>query len=200
MARKTTTTTPAKATSKGKADPYANVKDDGAESSAQIVFGLMSSEADYETRVLTQGPILAKRIAAGEKNADIARGLVALLVDAGKVVVKTAADEKRAQNTAAQKVSRYARIGDAILKAQKDPKADLQNAIAKASAKVRNSGPKASPKTPEEKVAILLDSLVKVIAKADRKALESLDTALTTVVLDAVAKRYAELDTAAKVA
>lgn len=191
MARKTTTTTPAKATTKTKADPYANVKDDGAESSAQIVFGLMSSEADYETRVLTQGPILAKRIAAGEKNADIARGLVELAKGAGKSL---------SQNTAAQKVSRYARIGDAILKAQKDPKADLQNAIAKASAKVRNSGPKASPKTPEEKVAILLDSLVKVIAKADRKALESLDTALTTVVLDAVAKRYAELDTAEKVA
>lgn len=191
MARKNTTTATAKATSKGKADPYANVKDDGAESSAEIVFGLMSSEADYETRVLTQGPILAKRIAAGEKNADIARGLVELAKGAGKSL---------SQNTAAQKVSRYARIGDAILKAQKDPKADLQNAIAKASAKVRNSGPKASPKTPEEKVAILLDSLVKVIAKADRKALESLDTALTTVVLDAVAKRYAELDTAEKVA
>lgn len=187
MARTTKNSTTKNSTAK--TDRYANVKDDGKETSAQIVFGLMSSEADYQTRVAVQGPILAKRVAAGEKQADIVRELQAIAEQNGRRLTREAG---------AQRVSRYVRIGDALLTAKKGE--ESAEVIAKASAKVRNSKPRQSPKSPEEKIAVILDTLVKVIAKSDRAALEKLDTALTDVVLDAVAKRYTELDAADKVA
>lgn len=191
MARTTkkvsTTATPKVSTKK--ADRYAKVNDDRAESSATLVWSLMTAEADYQTRVAVQGPILAKRVAGGEKQADIVRELIAIAEGAG---------HRLSREAGAQRVSRYVRIGEALMSAKKDD--DPQEVIRKASAKVRNSGPKGSPKSPEEKVAVVLDTLVKVIAKADRAALEKVDTAITTVVLDAIARRYSDLDTAEKVA
>jgi hypothetical protein len=192
MARKTNTTTSktSKTTSKPKTDRYAKVEDTGAESSATLVWSLMTAEADYQTRVAVQGPILAKRVAAGEKQADIVRELQAIAKGAGRILSREAG---------AQRVSRYVRIGEALLTAKKDEKPE--EVIAKASAKVRNvGGNPGGRKTPEEKIAIVLDTLVKIIAKSDRAALEKLDTAITTVVLDAVHARYADLDTAEKVA
>ena len=165
-------------------DVFAKVADTVKESSAQIVFDLMTSESDYATRVTTQGVILAKRIAAGEKQADIARELVAIGEKHGK---------KMAANTAAQRVSRYARIGMAIVKAPKGT--ELTDTIAKASKAVRGTkGPKVAPKTNSEKVAILLDSLVKVLVQLTQAELEQADTAMTTVITDVIANRYAELE------
>lgn len=165
-------------------DVFAKVADTVKESSAQIVFDLMTSEADYATRVTTQGVILAKRIAAGEKQADIARELVAIGEKHGK---------KMAANTAAQRVSRYARIGMAIVKAPKGT--ELTDTIAKASKAVRGTkGPKVAPKTNSEKFAVVLDTLVKLIAKADQASLETADTAISSVIVDAIAARYAELE------
>jgi hypothetical protein len=165
-------------------DVFAKVADTAKESSAQIVFDLMTSEADYATRVTTQGVILAKRIASGEKQADIARELVAIGEKHGK---------KIAANTAAQRVSRYARIGMAIVKAPKGT--ELTDTIAKASKAVRGTkGPKVAPKTNSEKFAVVLDTLVKLIAKADQASLETADTAISSVIVDAIASRYAELE------
>jgi hypothetical protein len=189
MARTQKTPATPKAPAKVKADPFAKVNDDTAATSAEIVTGLMDAEGDYATRVAHDGPILAKRIASGEKNADIARGVVEIMAGKGRKV---------SQNTAAQKVSRYARIGEAILKADKAD--DLQETIAKASAKVRGGKPKASPKTDAEKVAIVMDTLVKIIAKVDFPVLEKIDTAITTVLADAIAKRYEEIEEAEKIA
>ena len=164
-------------------DIFAKVSDNIGESSAFIVWDLMTSEADYATRVTTQGVILAKRIAAGEKQADIARQLVEIAEKHGK---------KIPQNTAAQKVSRYARIGMAIVKAPKG--AELTDTIAKASKKVRGTkGPKVAPKSNDEKAAAMLDSIVKLIAKSTQAELEKLDAGMT-VIMDAMAARYAELE------
>jgi len=164
-------------------DIFAKVADTAKESSGAIVWGLMTSEADYATRVTTQGVILAKRIAAGEKQADIARQLVEIAEKNGK---------KIPQNTAAQKVSRYARIGMAIVKAPKG--AELTDTIAKASKAVRGTkGPKIAPKSNDEKASAMLDSIVKLIAKSTQAELEKLDNGLT-VIADAVAARYAELE------
>ena len=190
MATKTTTKKTTTTTKPAKVSKWDAVTDDTTDSSAELVAGLMAAEGDYATRVAHDGPIIAKRIANGEKNADIARDVVALLAGQGKTVK---------QNTAAQKVSRYARIGEAIINAKKGD--DLQEVIAKASAKVRGKGGNpGGRKTHDEKVAIVLDTLVKLIAKGDRAQTEKTDTALTTVIGDAIARRYAELDTAEKVA
>jgi len=165
-------------------DIFAKVADTSKESSAQIVFDLMSSEADYATRVTTQGVILAKRIAAGEKQADIVRELIDIGEAKGKKITRDAA---------AQRVSRYSRIGLAIAKAPKGEQ--LTDTIAKASKAVRGTkGPKVAPKTNDEKFAIVLDTLIKLIAKADQASLEKADTAISSAVVDAIASRYAELE------
>jgi hypothetical protein len=169
---------------KVKADPFAKVTDNYSGSSAELVWDLMGSEADYATRVQTQGTILAKRIANGEKNATIARELVAIAKAKGQVI---------SQNTAAKKISRYQSIGLAILKAKPKNEVDMSKVIASASAKAR--GAKTNPpKSNDEKASAMLDSIIKLIAKCSQAELEKLDTAVTTVIVDAIASRYAELE------
>lgn len=187
MATKTKTTKTN--TTKTKADPYAKVTDNVKESSADLVWSLMTTEADYQTRVAAQGPILAKRVANGEKQADIGRELQAIAAAKGR---------RLSREAAAMRVSRYVRIGEAIVKGGKDAK--VEDIITKASAKVRKGGANRSPKSTDEKVAIALDTLVKLLAKANRAELEKADNAVTTVLVDAIARRYAELDAAEKVA
>ena len=181
------TTTKKVATAKAdkvKPDPFAKVTDNYSGTSAELVWGLMDSEADYATRVQTQGTILAKRIANGEKNAAIARELVAIAKAKGQVI---------SQNTAAKKVSRYQAIGLAILKAKPKNEVDMSKVIAGASAKAR--GAKTNPpKSNDEKASAMLDSLLKLVAKCSQTELERLDTAVTSVLVDAIAARYSELE------
>jgi len=139
--RATKASTKAKATKAStKPDPYAKVTE-VPESSGAIVYSLMTAETEYETKVATLGPVIAKRLAGGETNAAIAREVVALAKEQGQTIK---------QNTAAQRVRRYGMVGEAILKA--DAKADMSEVIAKASTKARGaSKPKAEgkPKTPK---------------------------------------------------
>ena len=177
------TTKKAAAAPKASKDIFAKVADTTKESSGAIVWGLMTSEADYATRVTTQGVILAKRIAAGEKQADIVRELIAIGEANGKKITR---------DSAAQRVSRYSRIGMAIAKAPKGEQ--LTDTIAKASKKVRGASAPTPPKSTSEKFAVVLDTLVKLIAKADQASLETVDTAISSVIVDAIANRYAELE------
>lgn len=170
------------------------VKDDIKVTSSEIVFTLMNDEATYEARVLTMAPVLASRVAGGESQADIARGLTALAKAQGRVLTLAAAK---------MRVSRYVAIGQKITSAPKD--ANLSDVVAKASAAVRGTkkktdgGGKGGNKTNDQKAAIVADTLGKIIAKADRAELEKID-GLVTAIADMVAARYAELDTAEKVA
>lgn len=174
--------------------PAKTAKDDLKVTSSELVFTLMNDEATYEARVLTMAPVLASRVAGGESQADIARGLTALAKAQGRVLTLAAAK---------MRVSRYVAIGQKITSAPKD--ANLSDVVAKASAAVRGTKPKgAKPegnkaKTNDEKAAIVADTLGKIIAKADRAELEKID-GLVTAIADMVAARYAELDTAEKVA
>ena len=178
-----------------KADKFAGVKDAGKDTSAQIIWDLMSSEADYKSRVAQQGPILAKREALGEKQADMARELVAIAKTNGRALSRDAS---------AKRVSRYVKVGLAIINAPKGAK--LEEVIDKASAQVRNGGKrKAQPegkstKSNTDKASAMLDSLLKLVAKMDKTELEQFDTAVSSVVMDAIAGRYTELETMEKVA
>ena len=172
------------AATKAPKDIFSSVSDNIGESSAVIVWDLMNSEADYATRVTHQGVILAKRIAAGEKQADIVRELIEIGKENGKTITRDAA---------AQRVSRYSRIGMAIVKSPKGEA--LTDTIAKASKAVRGTkGPKVAPKSNDEKAGVMLDSIIKLIAKCTQAELEKLDTAISSVVVDAIATRYAELE------
>jgi hypothetical protein len=180
-------TTTKKVTAKAdkvKADPFGKVTDNYSGTSAELVWELMGSEADYATRVQTQGTILAKRIANGEKNATIARELVTIAKDKGQVI---------SQNSAAKKISRYQSIGLSIIKAQPKTAEDMSRVIASASAKARGAKPSAA-KTNDEKASAMLDSLLKLVAKCSQTELERLDTAVTSVLVDAIAARYSELE------
>jgi len=126
--RTTKASTKAKATKAStKPDPYAKVVE-VEDTSAAIVYSLMTAETDYQGKVASLGPVIAKRLAGGETNAAIAREVVALAKAQGQTIK---------QNTAAQRVRRYGMIGEAILKA--DAKADVSEVIEKASAKARGN-------------------------------------------------------------
>lgn len=180
----TATAKNAKATATPKA-----IKDDLKSTSSEIVWTLMQDEATYEARVLTMAPVLASRVAGGETQADIAKGLTALAKTQGRVLSLAAAK---------MRVSRYVAMGNAITSAPKG--ADMSQVVAKASAKVQGHAKKGgkpegnSKKTTDEKAAIVADTLVKIIAKASRADLEKID-GLVTILSDAVAARYADLDT-----
>ena len=169
-----------------KPSKYDAVKDDRSESSATLVWSLMTAEADYQTRVAVQGPILAKRVAAGEKQADIARELVAIAKGNGN---------RMSQNTAAQRVSRYFRIGEEIIAAP--PKADMSEVISNASASVRSGGKgkgKQTRRTVEERIAAWAEEGLALLRKAETKAnVEAMDTA-ATVLVEAIAEAYALLE------
>lgn len=166
-----------------KTSKYDTVKDDRSESSATLVWSLMTAEADYQTRVAVQGPILAKRVADGEKQADIARELVAIAKANGN---------RLSQNTAAQRVSRYVRIGEKIIAAP--AKADMAEVISKASASVRSGGKgkgKQTRRTVEERIAAWAEEGLALLRKAETQAqVEAMDTAATTLV-EALAEAYA---------
>lgn len=178
-----------------KADKFASVKDTAKETSGQIIWELMTSESDYKSRVATQGQILAKREALGETQANMARELVAIAKANGRVLSRAAS---------AKRVSRYVKIGLAVINAPKG--ADIEEVIEKASAQARNGGKrKAQPegksaKSNTEKASAMLDSLLKLVAKMDKSELEKFDTAVSSVVMDAIAGRYTELETMEKVA
>lgn len=188
----TATAKNAKATATAKAAP---VKDDIKVASPEIVWTLMQDQATYEARVLTMAPVLASRVAGGETQAEIAKGLTAIAKAQGHVLSLAAAK---------MRVSRYVAMGNDIAKAPKG--ADMSALVAKSSAKVQGNGKKKggnpdgnSKKTTDEKAAIVADTLVKIIAKATREDLEKID-GLVTILADAVAARYSDLDTAEKVA
>lgn len=170
-----------------KPSKYDTVKDTAGETSGSIVWSLMTAEADYQTRVAVQGPVLAKRVADGEKQADIARELVAIAKGNGN---------RMSQNTAAQRVSRYVRIGERILDA--GPKDDISEVIAKASAAVRSKGKgKVTRRSQAERVASWAEDGLKLLRAAKVTAdVEAIDTVVTTM-LEAIAEAYAATEAGA---
>lgn len=192
--KKATATATAKSAPKGK-DIFADIKDTRKESTAELCWGLMVSESEYAGKSVEFGVIIAKRIAAGERNVDIAKELSA---------IATANGNRLSARTAAVRVTRYERVGLAVLKAGK--KDDLSDVVAKANAANRGTGArKAQPegksaKSNTEKASAMLDSLLKLVAKMDKSELEQFDTAISSVVVDAIAGRYTELETIEKVA
>lgn len=172
---------------KGK-DLFAGIEDTFSESTAQLCWGLMVSESDYASKSVEFGVVIAKRIASGERNVDIAKELSAIATENGN---------RLTARTAAVRVTRYERVGLAVLKAGK--KDDLSDVVAKANAANRGTGTRKAqppaPKSNSDKASAMLDSILKLIAKMSQAELETFDTAITSVVSDAIAARYTELET-----
>lgn len=172
------------------ASVFDSVKDNEKGTTASLVWAIMEGEATYAERVAHFGPIIAKRIEAGEKNADIARELVAIAKEKG---------HRLSQNAAAQKVRRYRMVGEAILSA--DKKADMGEVIETASAKARGAekkGPKGpqTRRTLDERIAAWAEEGLALLRKAETVAhVEAMDTAATTL-LEALGEAYALVEKA----
>lgn len=209
MPRTTKNATTKTSTTRTKRDPFAKVTDDGSVTSGAIAYGIMAADRSYMERMLTDAPILAARVHAGETQVSIATAMV----EAGKSALlaweKSPTDGRGirpvvpSQSAANMRVSRYVRIGQALVKA--GPKDDREAIVHRASKDVRKgSGTKRGSKAPKDAgtlvsalagtVGAVVDAVTERGTVADADALLALAHDLVkraTAARDLVGKRAA---------
>lgn len=153
--------TAAKKVTPKKVDTFAKVKDiEGT--SAHLAYELWEAAGTFEIKARTLAPVLAKRVAAGEVQADIARGLVAEAKEQGRTISFSAAN---------MQVSRYVRMGKELAKDSKADMGTLAKSVMGNASKKRGAG----KKNGSEKQPATVHDLVVLASQATATAIKALE-------------------------